>query len=173
MVIEVQGTLNFYPEEKTRKHIEQGTWKRHALIETNCDTELYYAWFLQKRFNLFLNKTLRGTHVSFIADRYESTKWEEVAKKYHGKNITFYYELEPRTQGEHWWLRVYSPDAEDIREELCLSREPFHPLHLTLGYANIKNIEHSIYIMEICKRFWLVDLSPRKNLSEHEIIKFI
>lgn len=173
MVIQVQATLNFYPEEKTRKHIAQGAWKRHALIETNCDIELYYAWFLKKRFNLKLNKTLRGTHISFIADRCESKNWEEVAKKYHGKSITFYHELEPRTQGEHWWLRVYSPHAGDIREELGLSREPFHPLHLTLGYATIKNIEHSFYIMETCKRFNLVDLSPRKSLSEHEILKFI
>lgn len=173
MVIQVQATINFYPEEKTRKHIAQGVWKRHALIETNCDIELYYAWFLKKRFNLKLNKTLRGTHISFIADRCESKNWEEVAKKYHGKSITFYHELEPRTQGEHWWLRVYSPHAGDIREELGLSREPFHPLHLTLGYATIKNIEHSFYIMETCKRFNLVDLSPRKSLSEHEILKFI
>lgn len=173
MVIETTGILNFSPPEKTRKHLSQKEWKRHALIETDCDLERYYAWFLEKRFNLKLNKTLRGTHISFIADRYSDTgKWEEVSKKYHNTPITFYYEIEPRSNIEHWWLRVHCPQAEDIREELGLPREPYHPFHLTLGFANEKNIEHSEYILEQCIRFNLIENEPRKPLSEHEILTF-
>lgn len=173
MVIEIKGTINFFPPNETKKHNNQSEWKKHALIETECDLERYYAWFLEKRFSLKLNKTLRGTHISFIADRYsDKEKWDMTAKKYHGKSITFYYEIEPRSNVEHWWLRVHSPDAEDIREELGLPREPFHPFHLTLGYANNKNIAHSEYILDQCIRFNLIENEPRKPLSEHEIIKF-
>ena len=173
MVIETKGTLNFFPPNETKKHNAQSEWKKHALIETDCDLERYYAWFLEKRFNLKLNQTLRGTHISFIADRYNDTKkWNILAKKYHGKEITFYYEIEPRSNGEHWWLRVHSPDAENIREEFGLSRNPFYALHLTLGYANNKNIEHSYYILEQCMRFNLITSEVRKDLSEHEILTF-
>ena len=173
MVIEIKGTINFFPPNETKKHNHQSEWKKHALIETECDLERYYAWFLENRFNLKLNKTLRGSHISFIADRFSDTEqWGMIAKKYHGKEITFFYEIEPRSNGEHWWLRVHSPDAEDIREELGLTREPYHPFHLTLGYANNKNIEHSEYILDQCIRFNLIENEPRKPLSEHEIIKF-
>lgn len=171
MVIETKGILNFFPPNETKKHNNQSEWKKHALIETDCDLERYYAWFLEKRFSLKLNKTLRGTHISFIADRFSDTEqWDMIAKKYHGKEITFFYEIEPRSNGEHWWLRVHSPDAEDIREELGLSRDPFYALHLTLGHANNKNIEHSCYILEVCMMFDLITSEVRKDLSKHEIV---
>lgn len=173
MVIEIKGKINFFPPNETKKHNHQSEWKKHALIETECDLERYYAWYLENRFNLKLNKTLRGSHISFIADRYsDMEKWDMTAKKYHDTEITFYYEIEPRSNIEHWWLRVHCPQAEDIREELGLPREPYHPFHLTLGYANNKNIEHSEYILEQCIRFNLIENEPRKPLSEHEIIKF-
>jgi hypothetical protein len=107
-----------------------------------------------------------------------------------GKEIDFYVETEPRSNGEHWWLRVHCPEAESIREIMGLSREPFFGMHLTLGRAEerypegveennnsilkIKKdyIEHSEYILECCKRHELISNEPRKPLSEHEIIEF-
>ena len=32
------------------------------------DVAEYYSWFVSKRYNLILNKPLRGAHVSFIND---------------------------------------------------------------------------------------------------------
>jgi hypothetical protein len=173
MVIEIEGRLEFEPENFTRKHENQSAWKRVAMIRTDCDLHLYYAWFLRKRFNLELNKPIRGSHVTFISDRFEDRKiFDEVAKMFNGKPVTFYLELEPRSNGEHWWLRAYSPDTENIRHILGLSREPYFSLHFTLGYANEKNMAHSHYIMEQCKRFELIDSSLRKPLEEHEILNF-
>lgn len=168
----MNGILEFSPEDKTRKHASQSSWKRVAMIKTDCDLDRYYAWFLKKRFNLELNKTLRGSHITFISDRLDRTIFEEASKIFNGKEITFYIELEPRSNGEHWWLRVHSPEAESIREALGLSRDPYFGMHLTLGYANERNLQHSKYILECCKRFELISNEPRKQLSEHEIKEF-
>lgn len=168
----MKGILEFSPEDKTRKHSSQSSWKRVAMIKTNCDLDRYYAWFLKKRFNLELNKTLRGSHITFISDRLDRTIFEEASQIFNGKEITFYIELEPRSNGEHWWLRVHSPEAESIREAIGLSREPYFGMHLTLGYANERNLQHSKYILECCKRFELISNDSRKQLSEHEIKEF-
>ena len=73
MLIKVKGILEFSPEDVTRKHKNQSSWKRVAMIRTDCDMDRYYAWFLRKRFNLELNQNLRGTHVSFISDKLEKS----------------------------------------------------------------------------------------------------
>ena len=172
MVIKYRGILDFTPEDVTKKHKAQSSWKRVAVIKTNCDMDRYYAWFLKKRFNLELNRNLRGTHVTFISDKLEKSLFDEASKLFNGKEIDFYVELEPRGNGSHWWLRVHCPEAETIREAMGLCKEPYFGLHLTLGVANEKNIEHSKYILECCKRFELISNEPRKPLSQHEIIEF-
>ncbi len=169
-LVKVIGKLNFYPKDVTRKHVSQSTWKRSALIQTGCDIESYYAWFLEKRFNLTLNQTIRGTHVTFINDKFQVDEWDRYAKHFHGKEITFYHELEPLSDGKHWWLRVHSPEAESIRVACGLERHPYYGLHLTLGYANEKNIDHSEYILKQAKRFGLIHYEQRKPIDSYEIV---
>jgi hypothetical protein len=190
MVFKIKGILEFSPEDKTKKHMSQASWKRVAMIQTNCDLDRYYAWFLKKRFNLELNKNLRGAHVTFINDRMDAKIFDQFAQLFNGKEIDFYIENEPRSNGEHWWLRVHCPEAESIRELMGLSREPFYGMHLTLGYAVVKYpeaselndnqraikakkdfLEHSEYITQCCKDFELISNEPRRPLSEHEIIE--
>jgi len=190
MVFKVRGILDFSPEDKTKKHLSQASWKRVAMIRTNCELDRYYAWFLKKRFNLELARNLRGTHVTFINDRMDAQVFEQFAQVFEGKEIDFYVEIEPRSNGEHWWLRVHCPEAESIREIMGLSREPFFGMHLTLGRAEqrypegveennnsimkIKKdyIEHSEYILECCKRHELISNAPRKPLSELKVIEW-
>ena len=85
-------------------------------------------------------------------------------EKWNKKEIEFTYDTNVRTNGEDWWLRVYSKDLLDIREEAGLPRNPFFNLHLTIGYAAPRldkdgnemggsNLEHSRYIHEIIKRY--------------------
>jgi hypothetical protein len=170
MVIECKGKLVFQPENKTKKH-ENQDWKKVAMIMLDCDIERYYAWFLSKRFRLIFNKTLRGSHVTIISDRLSKEKFQKASNKYNGKEITFYYEIEPRTNGKHWWLRVHCPEAEEIREEIGLNRQPFFGYHLTIGHMNDLNISHSEYIYNNIKLFNLLSSEPRKSLEQHEIIK--
>jgi len=190
MVFKVRGILDFSPEDKTKKHVSQASWKKVAMIRTNCELDRYYAWFLKKRFNLELVRNLRGTHVTFINDRMDAQTFNQFTDLFDGKEIDFYVETEPRSNGEHWWLRVHCPEAESIREIMGLSREPFFGMHLTLGRAEerypegveennnsilkIKKdyIEHSEYILECCKRHELISNEPRKPLSELKIIEW-
>ena len=86
MLIRVKGILEFSPEDVTRKHKNQSSWKRVAMIRTGCDMDRYYAWFLKKRFNLELNRNLRGSHVTFISDRLEKNIFDElILEKYDDK----------------------------------------------------------------------------------------
>ena len=171
MVIECKGKLVFQPENKTKKH-EKQNWKKVAMIMLNCDLDKYYAWFLSQRFNLKFVKTLRGTHVTIISDKISQEKFDKIARKYNGKEITFFYEIEPRTNIKHWWLRVHSPQAESIREEMGLSKEPYFGFHLTIGYLNDLNLNHSEYIFKIIKTCNLLSSESRKPLEEHDIIKY-
>jgi hypothetical protein len=190
MVFKVRGIIEFSPEDKTNKHKNQSSWKRVAMIRTYCEMDRYYSWFLKKRFNLELNTNLRGTHVTFINDRMDVKVFEQFGQIFNGKEIDFYVETEPCSSGEHWWLRVHSPEAESIRELMGLSREPFFGMHLTLGRAEqrypegveennnsimkIKKdyIEHSKYILECCKLHNLTSSDVRKPLNQHEIVEW-
>jgi hypothetical protein len=171
MVIECKGKLIFQPENKTKKH-EKQDWKKVAMIMLNCDLDKYYAWFLTQRFNLEFVKTLRGSHVTIISDKVSQQKFDKIARKYNGKEITFYYETEPKTNVKHWWLRVHSPEAEIIREEMGLHKEPYFGFHLTIGYMNHLNLQYSDYIFRIIKRFNILSSEPRTALQNHEIIKY-
>lgn len=170
MLIKAKGVLEFEPEDKTKKHKSQASWKRVAMIRTNDDLCEYYSWFIRTRFNLTLNKPLRGSHVTIINDaEREVPLFGEAAKVFNGKEIDFYIDPEPRTNGEHWWLRVYCKDAEAIRMSCGGSATPFFAFHLTLGYANEKNIAHSNYILECCKFHQIISSEPRKPFEEHQI----
>lgn len=172
MLFKYKGILEFSPEDKTRKHKSQSVWKRVAIIKTDCDLDRYYAWFLKKRFNLELNKNLRRSHVTFINDRLNVDVFNEASRIFNNKEIDFYLELEPRSNGEHWWLRVYCPDAENIRETMGLKRDPYFGFHLTLGHVNDKYLDHSKYILDQCKRFNLISNEPRKPIEEHDVLDF-
>ncbi len=172
MLLKIKGKIEFSPEDVTKKHKNQSSWKRVAMIRTDCDLDRYYAWFLKRRFNLDLNKNLRGTHVSFISDKLEKNIFDQASIFFNGKDIDFYIDTEPRSNGSHWWLRVYCPDAEIIRESMGLTKEPYYGFHLTIGHANDRNIEHSKYILNQCKKFELISNEKRKPFEEHEIKEY-
>ncbi len=174
MVIKCEGILNFQLENKTKKH-EAQSWKKTAIIDLpNCDLDAYYKWFLVNRFNLNFNKgAIRGAHITIISDRMNENVFNEVGKIYHGKKITFYYELEPRTNTKHWWLRVHCPEAEDIREIAGLSRDPYFGFHLTIGHIETEDrLNHSKYIFNTIKLFNILSSEPKKKLKEHNILEF-
>lgn len=168
MVIKCTGKLVFQPPNVSKKHNNQN-WKKVAMIILDCSMDRYYAWFLKKRFNLDFNKPLRGPHVTIISDKMDDYTFKEASKLFNNKNINFYYELEPRTNSKHWWLRVYCPEGENIREALGLKREPYFGFHLTIGYMNDLSLSHSEYIYDAVKKFDLISSTPRKDLSKHTI----
>ena len=106
--ISLNGKFIFEPENVTKKHIEQSSWKKIAIIEFDGEICEYYQWFIHKRFNLFLNKPLRNAHVSFINDsyndflKYDETIWNKFKEEYSLKDIEICLNVSPRT------LRLFS-----------------------------------------------------------------
>jgi hypothetical protein len=153
--IEITGKIVFDPNNKTRKHEKQGSWKKLAMVLFSDDSSAYYAWFISNRYNITLNPPLRGPHISFISDRHAETKnWDEIKKKWDGKKIKVVLDLDARSDGKHWWLNIPQEDRGDlhaIRAELGLDR-PHFGLHMSIGYANEKNIDHSNYIVRLLRK---------------------
>ena len=122
----------------------------------------YYNWFLKNKYGFTLNKPLRGAHISFINDSVndimkgmkcsekEAIKaWEELSLKWNGKEIDVSLDVDVRSDGKHWWLIVSQDKREEIheiRKEVGLER-PYFGLHMSIGYANNKNIDQSRYIL--------------------------
>ena len=165
--ITLYGKIGFEPENKTNKHATQASWKKIAMVFIDGDVAEYYAWFVKKRYNLTLNKPLRGAHVSFINDSMRDLTqngeksveevevlWESVKQKWDGKQIPIVLDLNPKTNDEHWWLNIPHEERgllQSIRDELGLDR-PYFGMHMSIGYANEKNIEHSKYIHDLIKK---------------------
>lgn len=167
--VKLKGKIVFDPIDKTKKHILQSSWKIIAMIMFEGDVSEYYAWFIKRRFDINLNKPLRGAHISFINDKVSdiagntqeerAEKWEVLKKKWNKKEVEISLNLDSRTNGKHWWLVV--PEEERdllhlIRSEIGLGR-PHFGLHMSLGYANERNIAHSEYIHESIKVGFIKD----------------
>jgi hypothetical protein len=148
--IDLIGTYHFDPISLTDKHEKQSEWKTTAFINfDNSEIHLYYAWFIYKRFNLILNKPIRDPHISFINDRLTKEQkllYNDIKNVYNSKEVNISYNPELiRTDGKHWWIKLDSVDVDDIRKE-CQLNDIYFPYHITIGYVNNKNLEHSKYI---------------------------
>lgn len=165
------GKILFEPENRTKKHIAQSSWKKVAMVMFNDDIAEYYAWFLKKRFSIELNPPQRGPHITFINDSVEDLNnrigntadkekvWEEIKKKWDGKKVNVTLNLRPFSDIEHWWLIVdhkHRDELHSIRAEAGLGR-PYFGLHMTFGYQSEnknekgekilnRHLEHSRYI---------------------------
>jgi hypothetical protein len=168
--LHLTGKIKFEPENKTKKHLNQASWKKIAMVMVDGEICEYYAWFIKRRYNITLNKPLRGAHITFINDSMkELTKngeksvesvlnaWEEIKNKWDGKKIPLVINLDPRTDGKHWWFNIPHEERgllQSIRDEVGLGK-PFYGLHLTIGYCNERNIEHSEYIHDLIKNGYI------------------
>ncbi len=138
------------------------------MVFIDGDITEYYAWFIQRRYNLILNKPLRGAHVSFINDSIKDLTlngtrtpeeiekvWETVKKKWNGKKIQITLDLDPKTDDRSWWLNIPHDERESlqaIRTELGLCK-PFFGRHMSIGYARPGLMEeHSKYLHDLIKK---------------------
>lgn len=152
-MFELKGKILFDPINVTKKHNNQASWKKTAMVKFECDLWDYYAWFLKKRFNLTLNKPLRGTHFTIINDIVDNDVYQQARDLFNGREITLFYDPKDiRSNGSHWWVKVYSDDAMNIRNVMGLGK-PFYGFHITIGLATHLQEEHSKYIVEQCVKF--------------------
>ena len=166
--ITYKGIIHFDPEDKTRKHLKQSEWKKIALIMFDGDMCDYYAWFLKKRYDIVLNTPIRKSHISFINDSISDIKkglncdditaqksWNALKKKWNNVEIEVALDLDVRSDSNHWWLNIPQNKRDflhSIRNEIGLGR-PYFGLHMSIGYANDKNIEQSKYILNLINQF--------------------
>ena len=54
MIKSFKAKIVFDPIDKTKKHKDQSSWKNVAICKTYDDIDLYYSWFIFKRFNLIV-----------------------------------------------------------------------------------------------------------------------
>jgi len=145
------------PRDLTNKHKKQSSWKVVLILDVDDDTASYYAWFLKSRFNLNLNQSIRGTHVTIVNDRSMDSSLDrhELRTRIEsliGEEVEIEFDVSPRSNGVHWWLRVNSDELHDIREYLGFDRTPFYNFHLSIGHADGAVREaHSEYILNTCK----------------------
>lgn len=153
-MFQLKGKILFDPINKTKKHHSQSSWKKVVMVQFDDDLWEYYSWFLLKRFNLKLNKPLRGTHFTIINDIVEDQVYLEAKELFHGKEIIVEYDptIIRSNKGGHWWLKAYSDDAQNIRNVMGLGN-PYFGFHITIGLATHLQLEHSQYITEQCIRF--------------------
>lgn len=124
----------------------------------------YYAWYLKKRFNLTLNKPIRNAHISFVNDRNNdmtldgqltleqvNINWNRIKDAWDGREVDISICLDYDGDGYHWWLNVEEESKKSlqmIRNELNLGK-PYYDFHMSIGYANERNIEHSKYVRRL------------------------
>ena len=157
-MLELIGKIEFDPVNVTKKHNKQASWKKTAMIKFDCDIWEYYSWFLKKRFNLYLNKPLRGTHLTIINDKFDPETeylYDQGRQLFHGKEIRIQYDptlIRANDKG-HWWINADSDDAKNIRSVMGLTPDPYFGFHITIGLATHLQLEHSKYILDQCIRF--------------------
>ena len=172
-MLKIKGKILFDPPDKTKKHTNQGKWKKVAYLDITGDICEYYCWHMKKRFNLILNRPLRRAHITFINDRtsdmdFSNLSWDGLKKKWNNKVIEVELDLNPRTDDINWWFTISEASRKplhDIRKEVGLGR-PYFGLHMTIGSAGVSydevefpnekiardNVAHSKYLHGLAKK---------------------
>lgn len=127
-VYKSQGKIKYDPR------IERGTFQPWWVI-LQCDRELlrYYQHIYQTLYWKKLQTAMWGAHASIV--RGEKPKDLDAWKRFDGKIIEFSYEYEGgfHTNGQHFWIKVWSEEFSEIRKSLGLSEAPRVPYHLSIG----------------------------------------
>src|SRR5262245_2828208 len=101
----------------------------------DCDPDL--GRYLRHQFTAATYRTrqvqaqLWGTHVSVI--RGEEPPLKQGWERLNGAEVEFEYELPLRETEGYLWVPVLCEVALRHREELGLARDPYPPLHMTIG----------------------------------------
>ena len=163
-IVSYTGKIVFEPPDLTKKHKKQSDWKKVAFVEFDSEICELYSWFIRRRYNLVLKKSIRLPHVTIINDSIRDlTKdgiiaiddvnnlWETAKEKWNGKEIELQINVDVRTNGKIWWMELSEEsenNLQNIRNELNL-KSPYFSFHLTIGSAHPKYEEHSIYIYDL------------------------
>lgn len=128
---------NFYSAKGVIRY--RGDW---VILDCPHDVINYYKFWVEKFIGKKISTSYHGSHVTVIAGKYDKGYSKHpLWGKYEGQVVEFLYESKIYTdhdwftRGEYFWLRVDAPILAQLRTELGLKPQPFHPYHLTIGYC--------------------------------------
>lgn len=129
-----RGRIRYSPTNNGKmERRDGGTTKWWMVIDADPEIGRYYRELF--RLNSYktrvLNRPVWNAHISVVTDEYPPNPG--VWRKHERKWIDFEYVPQPCENGTYVWLPVVCEKALDLREELGLKRNPFYPLHLTIG----------------------------------------
>ena len=117
------------------------------------DLRYYYAWFLKRRYRITVQRPAWGAHISVVRGE-ETTieNWEYFKNIYNNKEIEFNHELVPKTNGNHWWLKIDCSELYELRTNMGYSKDAKWSFHLTLGMSVPQHQERTKYIMTLYEK---------------------
>lgn len=126
--IKLSGKLIYEP---VRPDLKKTHKQRTLIIQPRYDDmDLYYQWFLKKRYGLMLQRPVWRTHVTIVKGDERFTN-AEAWKKHEGRFIEFEYSPELEKRWQFWVLPVRGAKLKDMRAELGLKSD--FPFHITIG----------------------------------------
>jgi len=139
-----KGKIRYSPTNNGKiERRDGGTTKWWVVLDVDEEIGRYYRelYRLNHYKTQVINRPAWGAHVSVVADEIplNQTAW----RKYDRKLINFDYLPQPLGNGKYVWLPVVCEELLDLREELGLKRNPYHPLHLTVGNNKDENLQNS------------------------------
>jgi len=121
-----------------------------VIVRTDGDIDDYYRWFMFKEKGLILQSPAWGPHISIVRGEDVSAEiWEKKKAELNNSTVHFEYENFPKSNGVHWWLKVYCEELKYFRRDLGLTELPKWTFHLTLGLPIPRLQEHSQYIFRL------------------------
>jgi hypothetical protein len=128
-----EGILKYSP--KTLGNRVSDKW--WLIIE--CDPEIgRYVRHLYRKFRFDCDTMTRPAwreHITVIRNEHPLSDRLHLWEMNEGQVMTFRVGLEVKTNGEYFWLDIECDRVLDIREELGLPRNPYYPLHLSIGHV--------------------------------------
>lgn len=76
-------------------------------------------------------------HITVVRDEEPLQAFQTLWKAYDGFTVEFLWDLTVHTNGEYYWIPVVCDFALRIREELGLTRNPYYPLHMSIGHNKV------------------------------------
>lgn len=131
------GKLRYSPKlNGSLQRRDGGSTKWWLVIDVDPEIGKYYRelYYLSRYKVEKIQRPAWEAHISVIRDEPPLDKYKKLWEKYNGVQINFEYDpMKSKCDETYVWFPVKCDRALEIREELGLSRQPFFPLHLTIG----------------------------------------
>lgn len=149
-----KGKIKFDP--KAIRDPSSKMFKPNWVIVTLEENDIveYYSWFLEKEYGIRLQRPAFGPHISLIrGEPINEDLWKIGKGKWDGHEVEFQYISPPRTNGKHWWLRIFDEtELERIRTDIGYDKKGMWVLHLTVGTPVPRHLERSYKVWNLFKK---------------------